>query len=405
MATRFSYVARNLDGSRAQGIRTAEGEAALAADLARESLFLVQAYIARETSLERFGAPTIKRKELVAFFLHLGSYVEAGVPLMAALSDYREEGKPEFNSALADIRRKVEGGSSLSEAFEAYPTLFQPMLVSMLRAGETSGRLDEAIREVVKLVEWEDQFAGQVKQAGTYPLIVLGVVAIVVLLVSIFALPPVLKMLVDFHVPLPLVTRVFILVGQLLATWGWALILLPVLLVAGFRTLLKRRRDFRLWWHTRLLHLPLIGILLTKLGLSRFATFFAAQYRSGLPILQILRECASITGNDRLGWCVRKMREGIEGGERLGVMAAQVGYFPPLVVRMFTIGEETGNLEVTLSKVATYFDAEVQAGLKRFFQLLEPVLLISLAGIVVFVAVSILLPIYSLIGGINAAAH
>ena len=405
MATRFSYVARTLEGTRALGIRTAEGESALAAELARESLFLVQAYIARETSLEQFGAPKIKRKELVAFFLHLGSYVEAGVPLMAALSDYREEGKPDFNSALADIRRRVEGGSSLSEAFDAYPTLFQPMLVSMIRAGETSGRLDEAIREVVKLVEWEDQFAGQVKQAGTYPLIVLGVVAIVVLLVSIFALPPVLKMLIDFHVPLPLVTRIFILVGQTLATWGWALLLVPILLLAGFKTMLKRRRDFRLWWHTRLLHLPLIGTLLTKLGLSRFATFFAAQYRSGLPILQILRECASITGNDRLGWCVRKMREGVEGGERLGVMAKQVGYFPPLVVRMFTIGEEAGNLEVTLSKVATYFDAEVQAGLKRFFQLLEPVLLISLASIVVFVAVSILLPIYSLIGGINAAAR
>ena len=404
MGTRFSYTARTLEGAQVLGVRTAEGESALAAELARESLFLVRAYIARETSLEQFGAPKIKRKELVAFFLHLGSYVEAGVPLMAALSDYREEGKPDFNSALADIRRRVEGGSSLSEAFDAYPSLFQPMLVSMIRAGETSGRLDEAIREVVKLVEWEDQFAGQVKQAGTYPLIVLGVVAIVVLLVSIFALPPVLKMLVEFHVPLPLVTRIFILVGETLATWGWVLLIVPPLLIAGFRTILRRRRDFRLWWHTRLLHLPLLGTLLVKLGLSRFATFFAAQYRSGLPIMQILRECASITGNDRLGWCVRKMREGVEGGERLGVMAAQVGYFPPLVVRMFTIGEEAGNLEVTLSKVATYFDAEVQAGLKRFFQLLEPLLLISLAGIVVFVAVSILLPIYSLIGGINATA-
>lgn len=405
MGTRYSYAARALDGTRVQGIRTAEGEAALAAELARESLFLIRAYIARETAVEQFSAPRIKRKELAAFFLHLGSYVEAGVPIMSALSDYREEGKPEFNSALADIRRRVEGGSSLSDAFEVYPTLFQPMLVSMIRAGETSGRLDEAIREAVKLVEWEEQFAGQVKQASTYPLIVLGVVTIVVLLVSIFALPPVLKMLIDFHVPLPLVTRVFIVVGQTLATWGWVLLIVPPLLIAGFRTLLKRRRDFRLWWHTRLLHLPLIGTLLIKLGLSRFATFFAAQYRSGLPILQILRECAAVTGNDRLGWCVRMMREGIEGGERLGVMAKQVGYFPPLVVRMFTIGEEAGNLEVTLSKVATYFDAEVQASLKRFFQLLEPVLLISLASIVVFVAVSILLPIYSLIGGINASAN
>lgn len=404
MGARFSFSARNLEGALVEGIRSADSEAALAAELARESLFLVRAFVARTTAVERFSAPQMKRKELAAFFVHLGSYVEAGVPLLAALSDYQEPGRPEFNAALLDMRRRIEGGGSLSEAFEAYPTLFQPMLVSMIRAGESSGHLDESIREVVKLVEWEESFAGSVKQAATYPLIVLAIVGLVVVLVSVFALPPVLKMLVEFQVPLPLVTRIFILVGQGMVAWGWLLLLLPPLVIWGFRQALKRRRDFRLWWHTRLLHIPLVGTLLVKIGLSRFATFFAAQYRAGLPILQILQECASVTGNDRLGWCVRKIREGIESGERLGAMAAQVGYFPPLVVRMLTIGEDTGNLEVTLAKVSSYFDAEVQAGLKRFFQLLEPLLLIGLAGIVVFVAVSILLPIYSLIGGINATA-
>jgi type II secretory pathway component PulF len=277
------------------------------------------------------------------------------------------------------------------------------MVVSMIRAGESSGHLDDSIREVVKLVEWEEQFAGQVKQAATYPLIVLSIVGLVIVLVSIFALPPVLKMLQEFRVPLPLVTQLFIQFGEVMVAWGWTLLILPPLFVWVFRLALRKDRDFRLWWHTRLLHVPLLGTLLVKLGLSRFATFFAAQYRAGLPMLQILKECASITGNDRLGWCIRTIREGVEGGERLGVMAAQVGYFPPLVVRMIAIGEEAGNLETTLGKVSTYFDAEVQAGLRRFFQLLEPILLIGLASVVLFVAVSILLPIYSLIGGINAS--
>ncbi len=404
MGSRYSFSARTLEGARIEGIRSAENEATLALDLARESLFLVRAYVARETAMQRFGAPKMKRKELAAFFVHLGSYVEAGVPLLASLSDYQEPGRPEFNAALLDMRRRIEGGSSLSDAFEAYPTLFQPMLISMIRAGESSGHLDESIQEVVKLIEWDELFAAQVKQAATYPIILLSIVVMVVVLVSVFALPPVLKMLVEFQVPLPLVTRLFIVLGQGMVAWGWLVIALPVLCILAFRMALRQRRDFRLWWHTQLLRMPLLGTLLVKLGLSRFATFFAAQYRAGLPILQILKECASVTGNDRLGWCVRTMREGIEGGARLGVMAAQVGYFPPLVVRMFAIGEEAGNLEVTLGKVSTYFDAEVQAGLKRFFQLLEPILLIALAGIVVFVAVSILLPIYSLIGGINASA-
>ena len=163
-----------------------------------------------------------------------------------------------------------------------------------------------------------------------------------------------------------------------------------------------RRPGFRLWWDTRKLRLPLVGQLVTKIGLSRFATFFSAQYRAGIPIVQVLRECQGITGNARLALCVRRIREGVEAGERLAVMAAGVGYFPTLVVRMLAIGEEAGNLEQTLGKVSRYFDAEVKADIKRFFQALEPLLMVALAGVIVFVAVSILLPIYTMIGSINA---
>jgi len=153
-----------------------------------------------------------------------------------------------------------------------------------------------------------------------------------------------------------------------------------------------------------LLKLPVIGTLATKMALSRFANFFAAQYRAGIPIVQILHECEGITGNARLGLCVRQIREGVERGERLAIMAANVGYFPKLVVRMLAIGEEAGNLEQTLNKVCVYFDAEVQAAIKRIFQLLEPALMVLLAGILIFVASAILLPIYTMIGGINASA-
>jgi type II secretory pathway component PulF len=161
----------------------------------------------------------------------------------------------------------------------------------------------------------------------------------------------------------------------------------------------------RLWWDTKILEMPLVGTLATKMGLSRFSTFFASQYRAGIPIVQVLRECQEITGNARLALCVRRIREGVEGGERLGVMAAQVGYFPRLVIRMLSIGEEAGNLEQTLGKVSLYFDNEVRASIKRFFQLLEPILIVSLAGVIVFVAISILLPIYTLIGNINGQVH
>jgi type II secretory pathway component PulF len=397
----FAYTARGMDGRTLKGVRVAGSEEELYAQLVQDRLFLIQA---KPQAAERAGRLRVKRKEQVAFLVHLGSYIEAGVPIIAALSDYRTPERPALDAAVQDIRRRIEGGSSLSEAFEAHPGFFTPLHVAMVRAGESSGRMDEALKEVVKLVEWEENFAAQVKQASTYPLIVLGVIGLAILAASIFAFPPILKMLREFNVPMPLPTRLFMGIGGFMADWGWLVVLGPAALFVLHRFML-RDEAYRLSWDTKLLSMPLAGGLVTRLGLSRFATFFAAQFRAGIPIIQILRECESVTGNARLALCVRRIREGVEGGERMAVMAASVGYFPQLVVRMLAIGEEAGNLEQTLTRVSQYFDAEVQSGVKRFFQMLEPLIVIGLACMLVFVALAILLPIYTLIGGINAGAQ
>lgn len=404
MAT-FEFTARTRAGKTQKGIRTASDQALLAVELSSEGLFLLKAQ-ALSQSKESHGKGRLRftRKELASFLLHLASYVESGVPLLAALQDYREPDKPKLDAAVQDLRRRIEGGSSLSEAMEAYPSLFKPIQVSMVRAGETTGRLDEAIREVIKLVEWEEAFSAQVKQASTYPMIVLGLIGLIILAVSLFALPAILKLMRDFNIPLPLVTRIFMVLGDFMIRFGWLVVLAPFALYLALKSAL-RKPAFRLWWDTRLLHLPVVGILVTKIALSRFANFFAAQYRAGIPIVQVLRECEGVTGNARLGLCVRHIREGVERGESLAAMAASVGYFPRLVVRMLGIGEEAGNLEQTLNKVCVYFDAEVNASVKRIFQLMEPMLMVMLAAILVFVAAAILLPIYTMIGGINASTR
>lgn len=400
----YDFRARTRDGSSLRGIRVAADEAALARDLALEGAFLVRASFSASDPLGGLRKPKVKRKELVAFMLHLGSYLEAGVPILAALDDYRVPENRLVDAAIQDLRRRVEAGSSLSEAMELHPTLFKPLIVNMVKAGEASGKLDESIREVIKLVEWEEAFAAQVKQASLYPAIVLTIMALAFTAVTVFALPAILKLLRELNVPLPLPTRVFMLVGDFLASYGWIAVLAVVLGITLFRLLL-RNEEVRLWWDTKLLGMPLLGPVVTKLGLSRFATFFASQYRAGLPIVQVLRECQAITGNARLSLCVHRIRQGVEAGERLGVLAAQVGYFPRLVVRMLTIGEETGNLETTLGKVSKYFDEDVRASIRRFFQLLEPAILILIAVLLVFTALAILLPIYMSIGNINAQVH
>lgn len=400
----FAFKARAKDGRTASGVRAAPDAPTLARDLNLEGLFLLKATPVSQAKARMVRGPRMNRKELVAFLVHLGSYVEAGVPLLGALEDFRMPDKPAVDAAIRDMRRRLEGGSSLSETMEVYPSLFSHLHVSMIRAGEGSGNLDEAIREVVKLVEWDEDFSAQVKSASTYPMIVVGILGLIILVVSIFVLPKINKLLTELNVPLPLPTRIFMGIGDFMGTWGW---MLGLLLLAGFIAfrLALRNPEVRLWWDTRVLRMPVLGSLVTKMGLSRFATFFSVQYRAGVPIIQVLRECQDVTGNARLAECVRRIREGIESGERLAVMAASVGFFPALVVRMLAIGEEAGNLEKTLEKVSLYFDAEVKAGIKRFFQLLEPALMVFMAGVIVFVAVSILLPIYTLIGNINAQAR
>lgn len=405
MPATFEFTAKPKKGGSVKGLRVAASEVALATELAGEGLFLISAKQVlseddRRANPKSIGKAKFKRKDLVSFLLHVASYMEAGVPILTALQDYREPERPRLDEAVWDIRRRVEGGSSLSDAMLAHPGLFKPLQASMVRAGESTGRLDQALKEVIKLVEWEESFTAQVKQASTYPIIVLSLIGLIVLAVSIFALPGVIKLLKDFNVPLPAVTRVFIFFGEFMAVWGWLVVLFPVAIYFTLKAALKNA-EFRLWWDTQILKIPVLGVLVTKISLSRFANFFAAQYRAGIPIVQVLRECESVTGNARLGLCVRAMREGVEGGERLTSMAEKIGYFPRLVVRMFGIGEEAGNLEETLGKVSQYFDTEVNATVKRVFQLIEPAMMVTLASILIFVAMAILLPIYSMIGGIN----
>lgn len=395
----FAFTARPKKGKDIQGVRVVDSEAALAQFLSGEGLFLLQAKPA--TTIKRDPKKIkLSSKDLSTLLLHLAIYLEAGLSITAALQDYRDPDRPGLEAAVLDMAGRIYEGSSLSEVMAAYPSLFLAIHVSMVRAGEATGRLDQALRAVIKLVEWNEGFRTQVRKASTYPLILIAVLGLIILLVSIFSLPAILKLLEDLDVPLPLVTQVFLAGGKVLANFGWLLALVPV---AGWIALRAALRNpaFRLRWDTLLLNLPMAGRLVTRMALAQFAHFFAEQHRAGLPVLHALRNSEDVTGNTRIGMCIRTIRLGVEQGEGLAVMAAQVGYFPQIVIRMMAIGEETGRLEETLAKIAAYFDAEVTEGVDTFFKVLDPVVKVVMACLLVFVAAAVLLPLYMLIGGIN----
>jgi type IV pilus assembly protein PilC len=395
----YAFLARGNDGRSVRGFRQGDSEGALALDLAALGLFLVRAEpsVPKRSSRDKVK---LTPKDLAAFLLHLAAYLEVGLSLMDALRDYRDPGRPALEAAVSELALRVAGGDALSEAMGAYPTLFLPVHRAMVRAGETTGRLNEAIRAVIRLVEWEAGFKAQVRDATTYPLILLGVLGFIGFVVSTFSLPAILKLLVELNVPLPLVTRAFLALGRGLTSYGWVVPVVIAVLVTSLRWALKRR-SFRFAWDSGLLKTPVLGPLLIRLGLARFAHFLASQYRAGIGLVQALRECEGVTGNARLGQDIRLMRIGVEQGERMAVLAARLGHFPPLIIRMLATGEQAGNLEETLDKVSRVFDAEVATGVKVFFQMVDPVIKVVLAGLLIFVASAVLLPLYTLIGGIN----
>ena len=395
----FAFTARSMGGRPVRGRRQGASEAALALALEADGLFLLRAEpMAPAGALP--GAFQLAPGERALFLLHLVSYLEAGLPLLTALQDFRDPDQPRLEAASQAMGARLAEGERLSTIMEACPGLFPPLHVAMVRAGETLGRLDKALRAVLKLEAWDASFRAQVRRITLYPLVLLVLIAGMVVVVCSVSLPAILKLLEDFAIPLPRVTRLLLWAGHGLRNHAWLLVALPTALGFGLAEAL-RRPVWRLRWDTALLALPMVGPLLQRMALARFAHFFAEQFRAGIPIVLALRACEEVSGNARTGQCIRNLRLGVEQGGRLGALAERAGCFPPVVVRMLALGESTGHLEEALEKMAEQFDGEVDARVRLAFAVLDPVVKVLLGCLLVVVASAVLLPLYTLVGGIN----
>jgi len=394
----FAFTARSSTGRSVKGLRLAPSERALAPALAAEGLFLIRAEPARGQPV--FGGTRHSPGDLTQLLVHLASYLEAGLPLATALQDFRDPARPRLERAVVDMAARLGEGALLSEIMAAHPGLFRPVHVGMVQAGEAAGRLEQALRAVIRLAEWNQGLRAQVRRAAAYPLLLMAVLGTVSVLVCLFSLPPILHLLDELDIALPTVTRVFLAASRLLLRYGWMAPVLGLLLYAGAVLALRRPR-LRLAWDGVLLRLPVAGRLIAGVALSRFARFLAAQYQAGIPLVQALRQCETVTGNAGIGGHIRALRLGVEQGGGLAASAARVGHFPQLVIRMLALGEETGRLDESLERVVRHFDAEVEAGVRICFLVLDPVLKLLMAAVLIFVASAVLLPLYTLIGGIN----
>ncbi len=402
----YKYKATNDEGKTIKGLFTAEGEEELESALDNQNLYLISA---KETNKK--GAPAggsapagrgrtvrahVNRSELISFTVHLATIIGAGVPLLQGLDDMIEETEnPRFKSVIRGIKSQIEEGSSISEAFEQHPEVFNELYIAILKSGETTGRLDEVLREIVKFLEWQDELVGTIKQATTYPIIVMCALGGLICIMFTFVLPRFLSIFDGFNIPLPLPTRIVIAISSFFQNFWWLLLAGIIAAFVGLRAA-NRTPQGRMVLDRIKLKIPVFGELSRKIALSRFSHDLASLFGAGVNIMNALEVVERVVGNAVLADVVRKARLQVGAGQSVAGALRESKEFSPMVVRMVTIGETTGSLEETLQRVAEYYDREVPQTVKRLFTALESLVIILLGVVVLFVVLSIILPMLSL---------
>ncbi len=393
----FRYKAVDAYGRVQRGQADAVNPIDLEMRLTRLGLDLVS-YRPVKSGRSWFARSGIQRSDLITFCFHLEQLLEAGVPMIDTLSDLRDSlENRHLQEITAAMIESIQGGRSLSEAMRDFPAVFSTVFVNLIRAGETSGTLTRVLRHLIDNLKWQDEQAAHTKRLFIYPVVVAAVVGAAMFSLMVFVVPELLKFVESMRQELPLHTRILIAVSAAFASYWPFLLAALVLVVVGVAAGIRVSPSFRLWFDGMVLGIPLFGAILKKLILTRIATFFALMYASGITVLECMKIAEDIAGNRAVEEALRGAARQIGEGSGIAQSFATTGLFPPLVLRMLRVGENTGALEAALNNVSYFYTRDARESIDRLQALIEPAMIVVLASLVLWVALSVLGPIYDVI--------
>ena len=360
-----------------------------------------------ESVLQRFKS--VDLRNLSVFSRQFATLIGSGMPMLRALYTLEEQTEDEMlRKAIAGVRQDVEAGSSVATAMESQPGVFDPLYRSMVYAGEGAGRLEDALDRVAHQLEKLDALRRQVKSALMYPAVVFGLAMLVMIVVVAVIVPVFVGIFEEIaadtpgaEAKLPLMTQIVVTISDFI-TGKWYL-LLPIVgsLVYAFLRWKKTDRG-RLMWDRAKLHFPAhIGDVVQKVALARWSRTLGGAVSSGVPILQAIELSGTTAGNAVVQEAMSDVYNSVKGGGSIARPLAENPVFPPMVTHMVSVGEESGQLETMLEKVADFYDAEVDAKVKALTSLIEPVMIMFVGGIVGFIVIAMYLPIFSLYDNIR----
>ncbi|RMH52292.1 MAG: type II secretion system F family protein [Zetaproteobacteria bacterium] len=397
----YSYRAVDRAGVEVSGNMTAPDEAALDAKLQQTGYWLIDAKPkAREEQQEQRRKRKVRRRDLIQFFAGMAQLMKAGVTVIDALEEMgREGGNEGFSWVINDMARNIHAGVSVHEAMALHPEVFERQVVDLVRAGEFSGNLIDTFEELRRYMEWVEQLMAQIKQASIYPIMVLLAVCGFVALLFTFVVPKFAALLLGLGIPLPLPTRAVIATGAFMSRWWWAVLLVVVAAVAGFRQARRRSAAFAMKVDHVKMTMPVFGELNRMIALSRLSHNLAVLLRAGVPLLEALELCRSLTGSPLIERGIAAAEAEIASGGNLSESLERHRIFPHLLLRMISVGEASGTLDDALDYVARYYDEEIPVRIKRVFSVVEPMIIVTLVGIVGFVALAMFLPMVGMMSG------
>jgi type IV pilus assembly protein PilC len=340
--------------------------------------------------------PKVGSKELVLFSRQFSTLVSAGVPIVQGLTILMEQAEsPVFKNIITLLRQDIEQGISITDAMKKHPMAFSELYVSMIKAGEIGGILDVILERLSNYLESAEELKGKIKGAMVYPAVISIVAACVTLFLIIFIIPTFENIFSQFGAELPLPTRVLIGLSKLLRKFWYLVVLIPPALIFSFRQF-KKSESNRMKIDFLLLKLPVLGILLKKVAITKFARTFGTLIKSGVPILQALDTVGKTSGNLIIEKAINSARESIREGERMADPLKKTGIFPPMVIQMIAVGEETGNLDTMLSKIADFYDSEVDNSVKGLTSMIEPLIMVFMGIVIGAIVLAMFLPMFEM---------
>jgi type IV pilus assembly protein PilC len=392
--TQFLWEGKDKRGNKVKGKSLAANEATLRADLRRQGVAATR--VKTQSSGFRSGGK-VSNEDIAVFSRQLATMMAAGIPMVQAFEIIGNgHEKPAMQKLVLDIKANIEGGSTLHESLAKFPLYFDNLFVNLVEAGEQAGALESLLDKIATYKEKTEALKKKIKKALFYPIAVLCVAVIVSVILLVFVIPQFEELFKGFGADLPAFTQMVVNLSRFVQHQGWWVALLVGGSFYAFFYFLKRSRKMQLTLDRVLLKFPIIGPILVKAAIARFARTLSTMFAAGVPLVEAMQSVAGATGNIVYEQAVLRMKDEVATGQRLQRAMETTGLFPNMVVQMIAVGEESGSLDTMSAKVAEFYEAEVDNAVDGMSSLLEPLIMAILGVLVGGMVIAMYLPIFKL---------